>query len=438
MGVKNQQRKFWKIFIGGLSLVIVLATSAGRWIPNFRWEEEPEWANVDGLIPAVQYYDFDSTGWNLISQADFILDSMMGTEAYRITSSPDGIMITHGELGDYRAQATLTQLGLLGHESVVLPYGTIEDAPAFAHRGVLLDVGRHFFKVPEIKRHLDVMALYKFNVFHWHLTEDQGWRIAIEAYPKLTEVGGWRTYGDSVYGGYYSKDELLDVVAYASGLGIEVIPEIEMPGHSQAALAAYPELGCTGDSIGVATDWGVFKDIYCAGNEQTFDFLEAVLDEVCEIFSSKFIHIGGDEAPKFRWEHCAKCQVRLAVENLENTEELQRYFITRIEDYNLPFFGMIALNFIFPLLLLMNSDYKRVNWFIVMTGIIILIGHYIDVFNMIMPATVGDQWFFGIPELSGICFFGGLFIYVVFNSLSKAPLEPSGDPLIKESEKFVY
>tara|TARA_B110000902_G_scaffold67896_1_gene80546 strand:- start:1147 stop:2658 length:1512 start_codon:yes stop_codon:yes gene_type:complete len=333
MGVKNQQRKFWKIFIGGLSLVIVLATSAGRWIPNFRWEEEPEWANVDGLIPAVQYYDFDSTGWNLISQADFILDSMMGTEAYRITSSPDGIMITHGELGNYRAQATLNQLGLLGHESVVLPYGTIEDAPAFAHRGVLLDVARHFFKVPEIKRHLDVMALYKFNVFHWHLTEDQGWRIAIEAYPKLTEVGGWRTYGDSVYGGYYSKEELLDVVAYASGLGIEVIPEIEMPGHSQAALAAYPELGCTGDSIGVATDWGVFKDIYCAGNEQTFDFLEAVLDEVCEIFPSKFIHIGGDEAPKFRWEHCAKCQARLAAENLENTEELQRYFITRIETY---------------------------------------------------------------------------------------------------------
>ena len=333
MGVKNQQRKFWKIFIGGLSLVIVLATSAGRWIPNFRWEEEPEWANVDGLIPAVQYYEFDSTGWNLISQADFTRDSMMGTEAYRITSSRDGIMITHGELGDYRAQATLTQLGLLGHESVVLPYGTIEDAPAFAHRGVLLDVARHFFKVPEIKRHLDVMALYKFNVFHWHLTEDQGWRIAIEAYPKLTEVGGWRTYGDSVYGGYYSKEELLDVVAYASGLGIEVIPEIEMPGHSQAALAAYPELGCTGDSIGVATDWGVFKDIYCAGNEQTFDFLEAVLDEVCEIFPSKFIHIGGDEAPKFRWEHCAKCQARLAAENLENTEELQRYFITRIETY---------------------------------------------------------------------------------------------------------
>ena len=303
MGVKNPQRKFWKIFIGGLSLVIVLATSAGRWIPNFRWEEEPEWANVDGLIPAVQYYDFDSTGWNLISQADFILDSMMGTEAYRITSSPDGIMITHGELGNYRAQATLNQLGLLGHESVVLPYGTIEDAPAFAHRGVLLDVARHFFKVPEIKRHLDVMALYKFNVFHWHLTEDQGWRIAIEAYPKLTEVGGWRTYGDSVYGGYYSKEELLDVVAYASGLGIEVIPEIEMPGHSQAALAAYPELGCTGDSIGVATDWGVFKDIYCAGNEQTFDFLEAVLDEVCEIFPSKFIHIGGDEAPKLSLIH---------------------------------------------------------------------------------------------------------------------------------------
>lgn len=119
------------------------------------------------------------------------------------------------------------------------------------------------------------------------------------SYPKLTEVGGWRTYGDSVYGGYYSKEELLDVVAYASGLGIEVIPEIEMPGHSQAALAAYPELGCTGDSIEVAADWGVFKDIYCAGNEQTFDFLEAVLDEVCEIFPSKFIHIGGDEALSF-------------------------------------------------------------------------------------------------------------------------------------------
>ena len=333
MEVSNHERKFLKFFAGGLFLIILLAVPTGRWVHDFLWEKQPEWANVDGVIPAVQHYDFDSTGWNIISEADYILDPAMGPESYRIVSSPNGIMVTHGDLGDYRAQATLSQLGLLSQEIVAIPYGTIADAPAFKHRGVLLDVARHFFKVPEIKRQLDVMALYKFNVFHWHLTEDQGWRIAIEAYPKLSEVGGWRAYGDSLYGGYYTKEELVEVVNYASGLGIEVIPEIEMPGHSQAAIAAYPELGCTGEPVEVATDWGVFKDIYCAGNEQTFDFLEAVLDEVCEIFPAKYIHIGGDEAPKFRWEHCAKCQARLETENLDNTAELQRYFITRIETY---------------------------------------------------------------------------------------------------------
>jgi hexosaminidase len=173
------------------------------------------------------------------------------------------------------------------------------------------------------------------NTLHWHLTEDQGWRIQIDKYPKLTEVGAWRTEKDgSRYGGFYTKAEIREVVAFAAARGVTVIPEIEMPGHAQAALAAYPHLSCTGDStITVANDWGVFKEIYCAGNDSVFTFLEDVLTEVMELFPSTYIHIGGDEAPKFRWENCPKCQKRMADEGLKDAHELQSYFITRIEKF---------------------------------------------------------------------------------------------------------
>ncbi|MFM9985301.1 MAG: family 20 glycosylhydrolase [Flavobacteriales bacterium] len=208
---------------------------------------------------------------------------------------------------------------------------SISDAPQFRHRGLLLDCCRHFMSKDFIIQTIDLIAQYKMNVLHWHLTEDQGWRIQIDAYPALTEVGAWRTEADGTrYGGFYSKDDIREIVAYAEAHHITIIPEIELPGHSVAAIASYPELSCTGEKIPVENEWGVFKDIYCAGNENTFEFLEKVLTEVCELFPGRYIHVGGDEAPKFRWENCAKCQHRMHEENLQDEAELQTYFIERI------------------------------------------------------------------------------------------------------------
>jgi hexosaminidase len=216
----------------------------------------------------------------------------------------------------------------------LIPLVSIQDKPKFKHRGMLFDSGRHFFEVDVVKKYIDLLALYKMNVFHWHLTEDQGWRIAIDKYPKLTEIGAYRIQEDgAVYGGFYTKEQVKEIVAYATERHITVIPEIELPGHSQAALDAYPELSCTGNAIEVANKWGVFKDIYCAGNEQTFIFLENVLTEVMELFPSEYIHIGGDEAPKLRWESCNKCQKRIKDEKLADEHELQSYFIQRIERF---------------------------------------------------------------------------------------------------------
>ena len=332
MGVKNRQNRRWitGVFAVVISVVVVLFT---RSVSDFNEAQVgKEWASVDALIPPVRSYDFDSSAWNTLEAPVFELDSNLNDEAYRIVSDENGITVFHGAEGDHRAQSTLGQLGMLGNV-VALPWGEISDEPVFAHRGVLMDVCRHFFTVDEVKRQLDIMAVYKFNVLHWHLTEDQGWRIAMDAYPKLAEEAAYRSHSDSVYGGFYTREDLVEVVAYAAGYGIEVIPEIELPGHSQAALAAYPHLGCTGEPVSVATEWGVFKDIYCAGNEQTFEFLEDVLDYVCEIFPSKYIHIGGDEAPKYRWEQCPKCQQRMKEEGLLDEEALQGWFNTRIENY---------------------------------------------------------------------------------------------------------
>jgi hexosaminidase len=215
-----------------------------------------------------------------------------------------------------------------------IPLVSIQDTPKFKHRGMLFDSGRHFFEVDVVKKYIDLLALYKMNVFHWHLTEDQGWRITIDKYPKLTDIGAFRTQKDgTVYGGFYTKEQVKEIVAYATERHITVIPEIELPGHSQAALAAYQELSCTGNEIEVANKWGVFKDIYCAGNEQTFIFLENVLTEVMELFPSEYIHIGGDEVPKLRWEACFKCQKRIKDEKLADEHELQSYFIQRIERF---------------------------------------------------------------------------------------------------------
>jgi hexosaminidase len=199
-----------------------------------------------------------------------------------------------------------------------------------------LDVGRHFFPVEFIKKYIDLLASYKLNTFHWHLTEDQGWRIEIKKYPRLTEIGSKRkdTTGDGTpYGGFYTQEQIREVVKYANERFVAIVPEIEMPGHSLAALTAYPELSCTGGPFEVGTKWGVFEDVYCAGNEKTFNFLKDVLNEVIALFPGKYIHIGGDECPKNRWKVCAKCQRRMKVNNLKSEEELQSYFIRKIDRF---------------------------------------------------------------------------------------------------------
>jgi len=223
--------------------------------------------------------------------------------------------------------------------------GFVQDYPKFEWRGLHLDVSRHFFTVNQIKRYLDLMSMYKFNRFHWHLTDDQGWRIEIKAFPKLTSIGAWRdstiqnhynstprTFEKKRYGGFYTQEQIKDIVAYASERHITIVPEIEMPGHSRAALAAYPEYSCTGIQQGVPGLWGVFEDIYCS-KEESFVFIEKILDEVVSLFPGDYIHIGGDEAPKSRWKSCEQCQHVIKTNGLKDEHELQSYFIKRIEKY---------------------------------------------------------------------------------------------------------
>jgi hexosaminidase len=248
----------------------------------------------------------------------------------------------------YGIQSFLQLLSPPGGEKpdeIVLPAIYIEDRPRFIYRGMHLDVGRHFFPVSFVKQYIDLMALYKFNTLHWHLTEDQGWRIEIKKYPRLTEVGAWRDktivghqsdrdklFDNVRYGGFYTQEEIREVVDYASLRNITIIPEIEMPGHSLAALSAYPEMGCTGGPYKVSGEWGVFEDVYCT-KEQTFTFLEDILTEVIGLFPGTYIHIGGDEVPKTRWKNCPSCQKRMKSEKIKTEEQLQSYFVRRIEKF---------------------------------------------------------------------------------------------------------
>ena len=224
----------------------------------------------------------------------------------------------------------------------------ISDEPRFEWRGMHLDVCRHFMPVEFVKKYIDLMAMHKMNKFHWHLTEDQGWRIEIKKYPKLTEIGAWRdetligyslrpkeeyTYDGKKHGGFYTQEEIREIIAYAASRFIEIIPEIEMPGHATAALASYPEFSCRGEIEGVGKYWGIYHDVFCVGNEKTFDFLQGILDEVTELFPSRYVHIGGDECPRTRWKECALCQKRIQEEGLANENELQTYFEKRIKQY---------------------------------------------------------------------------------------------------------
>jgi hexosaminidase len=264
-------------------------------------------------------------------------------EGYKLSVTPAGITLSSGTpAGLFRGTQTVRQLAN-GPTSIAAV--EIEDAPRFRYRGMHLDVGRHFFPVAFVKKYIDLLALYKFNTLHWHLTEDQGWRVEIQRYPKLTEVGGCRketrvgharqqpeVYDNVPYCGFYTQDEIRDVVAYAQARHVTVVPEIELPGHAKAALAAYPELACTPGPFEVATTWGIFEDIFCP-KEGTFAFLEGVLTEVMQLFPSEYIHIGGDEAPKTRWQESAVAQALLQREGLNDEHELQSYFIKRIERF---------------------------------------------------------------------------------------------------------
>lgn len=290
-------------------------------------------------------------------------DAAMPADGYRLEITPGRAEIVGGSAaGAFYAVQTLRQLipvaayDATGVRAVELPVVTIEDKPCLGYRGMMLDVCRHFFTVDEVKEALDIMALHKLNVFHWHLTDDQGWRIEIKKYPKLTEVGSVRSrtligrdpggeydenckFDETPYGGYYTQDEIRDIVAYAADRAITVIPEIDLPGHMLSALTAYPELGCTGGPYEVWGRWGVADDVLCPGQEKTFEFLEDVLDEVVGLFPSELIHIGGDECPKVRWEKCPRCQARIRQLGLRDKDGytaehyLQGYVTDRIGKY---------------------------------------------------------------------------------------------------------
>ncbi|MBS0590088.1 MAG: family 20 glycosylhydrolase, partial [Proteobacteria bacterium] len=265
-------------------------------------------------------------------------------EAYGLTADPRRVHITGADAGVFYGMQTLMQLlPATKQDKLDIAAVEIDDAPRFTWRGLHLDVGRHFFPVDFIKKYLDVMAMYKLNIFHWHLTEDQGWRIEIKKYPRLTEIGTGRRetvvgehidpyVGDGIpYDpGFYTQDQVREIVAYAAARHITVIPEIEMPGHAQAALAAYPQFACTPGPFEVWTNWGVSKNIFCP-KEETFAFLDDILTEVAALFPAPYIHIGGDEAPKDAWKNSAFAQNLMKREKLKNEEELQSWFIHRIE-----------------------------------------------------------------------------------------------------------
>ncbi|MCF8381725.1 MAG: beta-N-acetylhexosaminidase [Bacteroidales bacterium] len=277
-----------------------------------------------------------------------LIEAKTNPEAYTLIITPGKILIEASDHhGIHNALQSLKQLVLLNDREgeIIIPSMEIIDLPRFTYRGMHLDVCRHFMTLAEVKKYIDYLSMYKFNTFHWHLTEDQGWRIEIKKYPKLTEVGAWRketlvghgrtrpqVFDGIPYGGFYTQNEVKEIVAYATDRYIEVIPEIELPGHARAAIASYPQLGVTGEDIDVMTYWGISPHIYMP-SEETFGFLENVLSEVAELFPSNYIHIGGDEALKTQWENSKEVQDLIKKLNLKDEHELQSWFISRIETF---------------------------------------------------------------------------------------------------------
>ena len=326
--------------------------------------DQPDWSL------AAQYFLLSakaSTGYQLVSQPYktaireprsnsiyFLPDEKIAAaEGYILEVRPGTVFIrARTAAGAFYAVQSLRQVfppafnsaQLVFNGSWTAPACLIEDAPRFPYRGLHLDVARHFFPVTFIKKYIDLLAMHKLNTFHWHLTDDQGWRIEIKKYPKLQSIAACRketlighnsdlpqVFDGQPYCGYYSQEEVKEVVEYARRRFVTIVPEIEMPGHAQAALAAYPELGCTGGPYATATKWGVFGDVFCAGNEQTFTFLADVLTEVCALFPGPYVHVGGDECPKDSWKKCPKCQKRIKEEHLADEHALQSYVIGRAE-----------------------------------------------------------------------------------------------------------
>ena len=276
-------------------------------------------------------------------------------EAYQLTVASEQITIDGASPAGvfYGIQTLRKSIDVTEPKSLAFPTAVIDDAPRFAYRGMHFDVSRHFFTVDFIKQYIDILALHNLNKFHWHLTDDQGWRIEIKKYPRLTEVGSTRKetlighllkdkphqFDGKPYGGFYTQEQIKEIVKYAQDRYITIIPEVDIPGHTLAVLTAYPELGCTGKDCAVGTKWGVFDDVLCAGNEASYEFLEGVFDEITELFPSKYIHIGGDECPKTRWKECPKCQAKIKALGLkgdaEHTAEqkLQGYVVSRVEQF---------------------------------------------------------------------------------------------------------
>lgn len=319
-----------------------------RLTPSTRIMVSPDAVSVGEFLQTVLHLPVENFQGKSANPGSILLttedaDASLGKEGYQLSVSTEAVVIRAPQPAGlfYGVQTLRLLLPLSGPK--VIEAVKIEDRPKFSWRGIMLDVGRHFFPVDFILRLIDVMALHKLNVLHWHLTEDQGWRIEIKRYPRLTEIGSYREASpipsnrkvmDGIpYQGFYTQEQVKQVVAYAASRFITVVPEIEMPGHAMGALASYPELGCTGGPYKVRPFWGIEEDVFCAGNENVFGFLENVLDEVLSLFPSEFIHIGGDECPKKRWEQCPKCQDTIRRNGLKDEHELQSYFIRRIEAF---------------------------------------------------------------------------------------------------------
>jgi hexosaminidase len=374
-GVCAVRRAFLIDMILG-SMVLVSVTQAGiNLVPQpvnlretgGRWELEPSalitYADETAKDSAEMLASYlrPATGFKLPvspgGKGDIVFrtveDDIPGSEGYTVRIAEHVSISAQSQAGLFYGGQTLRQLLPVEIFSTeiqsvawVAPGVEIRDWPRFDWRGQHLDVARHFMPVEWVKQFIDRLALHKLNVMHWHLTEDQGWRIEIKKYPKLTEVGAWRKetlighrsekpakYDGTPYGGFYTQDEIREVVEYARQRHVTIVPEIEIPGHSLSALAAYPALGCTGGPYEVLTKWGISKDIYCAGNPDTFIFWKDVLDEVCELFPSEYIHTGGDEAPKSAWEKCAKCQNLMKEVGAADEHALQVYVTQEMEKH---------------------------------------------------------------------------------------------------------